>query len=166
MTDTKVAAYARVREAVLTTSEPVRAICAREGVAWPAFYKYARSRGWGLRQSGRRRPEPKSLEGKLAAIAQTQLAALDGSGPHQPPTHLHAARLAAQTLGTLTRLVALERRSPWPSRAKRRVTTETRRMQLADRIDRMIRESEEKEARKPQADGEDAACTDELSSTK
>lgn len=133
MTDNRLAAYARLREAVLTTSDPVRALCAKEGVSWQAFYKHARHRGWSLRQTGRRRPEPRDPAGKLRAIVGSYCEALEDKGPNQPKTNLAAARLAAMCAATLARLATIERkeRGASPGRRQRRVMTDARRMQLA-----------------------------------
>lgn len=46
METTRSAAFAWAREEIAASSDRVRAICARHGVPWQAFYKHARREGW------------------------------------------------------------------------------------------------------------------------
>jgi hypothetical protein len=66
-------AYDRVRVAIAQGREPVRRLCAREGVSWQGFYRHDRREGWVLRQPKRRRSEPGILE-SIEAILQACIA--------------------------------------------------------------------------------------------
>jgi hypothetical protein len=74
MTGTSVAAYGRVRAAVMACDEPVRALCAKEGVSWQALYRHARRQGWVLRQPRQRRPGLDSVLERLEEALQAHVA--------------------------------------------------------------------------------------------
>jgi hypothetical protein len=141
MSDLSEAAYGRVRQAVIETGEPVRRLCAAEGVSWQAFYKHARRHGWQLRQTGRRQPPPRTVTAKLAAIVGSQLAALADAGPAGPRNALAAARLMAQCQATIARFAVLERKEE-ARPGRRPLMTDERRMQLAAKIRALCEEAE------------------------
>jgi hypothetical protein len=152
----RLAAFARVREEVASSSDRVRAICARHGVPWQAFYKHAKRQGWGLRQRAQRKLSALGQYERLRDIVHAHIAEL-AAMPLRPAPRPDIMRLAQQYATMLRQLDGLERRERDERNAARRAKRAAqakRRLLLAQRISALGREEEDEEREAAEADAD------------